>query len=227
MDIITEETEACIFDLDGVIVDTARFHFKSWKRLADSLEIPFTRDDNERLKGVSRSDSLDIILSLGDNSISDEKKQELMDRKNEWYREYISHMTPNDILEGVTEFLVFLKRNNVKMAIGSSSRNTPLILDRIDLGDYFEAVIDGNKISKSKPHPEVFLNGAEAMELKPEQCVVFEDATAGVEAAHAGGMKCIGVGSPEILSDADVVISSFKDDKIHELKSSFSSVMSH
>lgn len=227
MDIITDETEACIFDLDGVIVDTARFHFKSWKRLADSLDIAFTREDNERLKGVSRSDSLDIILSLDDKSISDEKKQELMDRKNEWYREYISQMTPNDILEGVTEFLVFLKRNNVKMAIGSSSRNTPLILDRIDLGDYFEAVIDGNKISNSKPHPEVFLKGAKALDVKPKHCVVFEDATAGIEAAHAAGMKCIGVGSRKILSDADEVIASFKDKKVNDLKASFSSLISH
>lgn len=201
---------AFIFDLDGVIVETAHYHYKAWKRLADTLDIPFGKSENQKLKGLSREKSMKEILALDDRELSQEKFQSLMDRKNEWYQEYISNLTPEDILEGIPEFLGQLKSMNVKLAIGSSSKNAQYILDHLQLNDSFEAVIDGTKVKNSKPDPEVFLKAAKALEVDPEACLVFEDAASGIQAARAGGMICVGVGSAEYLSEADLVISSFK-----------------
>lgn len=201
---------ACIFDLDGVIVETADAHFKAWKRLAHSLDIPFSEEDNEALKGVSRRKSIEKILALDNRSLPDDKIQELMDRKNEWYQQSIAELTPEDILAGIPEFLQALKEMNVKLAIGSSSKNAPFIVDYLELNDTFEAVIDGNKVERTKPDPEVFLKGAKALDVAPEDCVVFEDAASGIEAAKAAGMRCVGVGSEEVLGGADLVISTFK-----------------
>jgi beta-phosphoglucomutase len=203
--------KACIFDLDGVIVDTAKYHYLAWKRLAKELGFEFTEKDNERLKGVSRMESLEILLSVGGIRIDDENvKLQLAEKKNKWYVEYINQMTKDEILPGVIEFLELLKKAGIKIAIGSASKNTITILERIGLKDFFDAIIDGTKISKAKPDPEVFLKAAEELNVRPEECCVFEDAVAGIQAAKSAGMKVIGVGDPTILKDADKVIQSFQ-----------------
>lgn len=195
-----------LFDLDGVIVDTAKYHFLAWKRLADELSIPFSENDNERLKGVSRMRSLDIILELGSKNLSEQVKEELASKKNAWYVEYITNMTPDEILPGALEFIQQAKTKDIKIALGSASKNAMTILERLKITDYFDAIISGNEVSKAKPDPEVFLKGAEALALAPEECLVFEDAEAGVEAAINGNMKCIGIGSKAVLGAADVVV---------------------
>ncbi len=198
--------KACLFDLDGVIVDTAKYHYIAWKELANDLGFDFTIEDNERLKGVSRMTSLDILLSIGNISLSDEKKTELASQKNENYLSYILKMGPGEILPGTKEFLEELKKQGIKIALGSASKNAMTILDRLELTNYFDAIIDGTHVAKAKPDPEVFLKGAEALGVDPHECVVFEDAEAGVEAALAGGMKCIGIGKADILGKAHLVV---------------------
>jgi beta-phosphoglucomutase len=201
--------KACIFDLDGVIVDTARFHYIAWRRLANMLGFEFTEHDNERLKGVSRMDSLEILLSVGKiTNLPDEKKLEYADMKNKWYVEYISTLTPTDILPGALEILGFLKSHDIKTAIGSASKNAMSILQGLKLEHAFDTIVDGTRIAKAKPDPQVFLTGAYDLKVAPNQCVVFEDAEAGVEAAIRGGMKCIGIGSPAQLGKADIVVPS-------------------
>ena len=195
-----------LFDLDGVIVDTAKYHYLSWKRLADELSISFTENDNERLKGVSRMRSLDIILELGKQNLSIDVKETLAAKKNAWYVDYIIKMAPDEILPGALEFLQEAKAQHIKIALGSASKNAITILERLNICNHFDAIISGNEVSKAKPDPEVFLKGAEALGLKPEECVVFEDAAAGVEAAINGKMKCIGIGSANVLGDADIVV---------------------
>jgi len=180
--------QACIFDLDGVIVDTAKYHFLAWKRLADQLGIIFKEEDNERLKGVSRMDSLDIILEIGNREISDRQKMEYATLKNNWYVDYISRMTPDEILPGSVEFINELRGAGIRVAIGSASKNTPMILERVGIKALFDAVADGNVVSKAKPDPEVFLKAASMVGIAPENCVVFEDAIAGVQAALNAGM---------------------------------------
>jgi beta-phosphoglucomutase len=203
--------KAIIFDLDGVLVDTAKYHFLAWKKLADELNIDFSVDDNERLKGVSRMHSLDIILEIGCITLDNDTKLDLAQKKNSWYVEYITKLTPDDILPGVIPFIKSLKNSNIKIALGSASKNSMLILNKLNLTNYFDAIIDGTKVSKAKPDPEVFLKGAEALKVLPCQCIVFEDAEAGVEAAINAGMHCIGIGSEHILKKADLVFSGFSD----------------
>jgi beta-phosphoglucomutase len=199
-------TKACIFDLDGVVVDTAKYHFLAWKRLTDELGINFTASDNERLKGVSRMASLDIILEIGNRRITPAEKERLAFIKNEWYLEYINHMTPEEILPGVLGFLKELKERGIKVALASASKNTPAILERVGLTEIFDAVADGNSVHKAKPDPEVFLKAAAMVDTQPERCVAFEDAVAGVEAVRRAGMTCIGIGEIEILKDAHMVV---------------------
>lgn len=189
------EMRAAIFDLDGVIVSTDEYHYLGWKRLADELGIPFDRHINERLRGVSRMQSLEIILEKATQTYTADEKQAFAERKNTYYREFLNQVTPRDILPGVLELLAELKTKQIKIAIGSSSRNTPLILAQIGLSDYFDAVADGNDITRSKPDPEVFLLAAERLGVPPLECLVVEDADAGVEAALAAGMFVLGVGS--------------------------------
>ena len=212
------DVKACIFDLDGVIVDTAIYHFKSWKRLADELGINFTLHDNERLKGVSRMRSLEIILEIGNVTKTEAEQLELASRKNEWYTEMISKMKPDEVLPGAKEFLQLVKNAGIKTALGSASKNAGIILEKTGLTPLFDAVVDGNHVSKAKPDPEVFLKGAEAVQVDPKNCVVFEDAIAGVEAALAGGMKVVGIGSPEILNKADLVVSGLDQMNLEKLK---------
>jgi len=209
--------KACLFDLDGVIVDTAKYHFIAWRELAAELGFEFTEENNERLKGVSRMTSLEILLEVGGVSLPEEKKIQLADQKNERYVSYIAKMTPDEILPGVVDFLNQLKKAGIKTAIGSASKNTPIILERLKLSHYFDAIIDGNKVSKAKPDPEVFLKGAEALGVLPSDCVVFEDAAAGIEAAINGGMRCVGIGQPEILGKANMVVPGFENFGLNEL----------
>jgi beta-phosphoglucomutase len=211
-------TRACIFDLDGVLVDTARYHFKAWKRLTDMLGIDFTENDNERLKGVSRMASLEIILDIGNIKLDERKKLEYATLKNNWYIEYISKMTPSEILPGCIRFIIELKNAKIRIAIGSASRNTPMILDRVGIQGMFDAVADGNNITKAKPDPEVFLKAAEMVGIKPGECVVFEDAVAGVQAALNAGMMCIGIGSPEVLTKAHFVVPGMYEMNLEKLR---------
>lgn len=184
-----------IFDLDGVIVSTDEYHFQSWKRLADEDGIEFTREDNMRLRGVSRMQSLEFLLEKATRKYTDEEKQEMAARKNSYYRELLKDITPDNILPGAMEIMEKLKKRGIKIAVGSSSKNTPRILQRIGLENYFDAVSDGNDIKKGKPDPEVFLIAAERLSLAPQVCLVVEDAKAGIEAALAGNMKAMGVGA--------------------------------
>ena len=211
--------QACIFDLDGVIVDTAKYHFLAWKRLADHLGIHFSEEDNELLKGVSRMDSLEIILNIGKMKLSEDQKHEFAMLKNKWYVDYISRMTPDEILPGSLEFINELRNADIRVAIGSASKNTPMILERVGIKRLFDAVADGNIVSKAKPDPEVFLKAAEMVGIAPGNCIVFEDAIAGVQAALNAGMKCIGVGLPDVLTEAHFVISGLKEMSLKKLKS--------
>jgi beta-phosphoglucomutase len=202
--------QACIFDLDGVIVDTAKFHYIAWKEMAAGLGFDFTEKENEWLKGVSRMRSLDILLEIGMITKSVEEKFLLATLKNERYLEFVRQMTEEEILPGVSRFLDDLRSNGMLIALGSASKNAPLILERIHLKEKFDVVVDGNSVSKAKPDPEVFLKCAELLKVEPEECLVFEDAQAGIDAALNGRMKVIGVGSPEDLSFADHYIPGFK-----------------
>jgi beta-phosphoglucomutase len=197
---------AAIFDLDGVIVDTAHYHYLAWKRLANELGTDLTPKDNERLKGVSRADSLDIILSLGNVKMAAEDKPKVLDRKNTWFLEYVNQMTPKEILPGAKDLIAHLKEQGLKIALGSSSKNAPLVLRILGIEKLFDALVDGTMIKNSKPHPEVFLMGASLLKVDPTSCVVFEDAEAGVEAALAAGMKCVGIGSSLQLQKAHRIV---------------------
>jgi beta-phosphoglucomutase len=212
------QTNACIFDLDGVIVDTARYHFLAWKRLASMLGINFTEKDNERLKGVSRIESLNIILEIGNKKLTGSQKEEYALLKNSWYIDYISRMTPAELLPGSVEFIYELRNSNILVALGSASKNTPMILKQVGILDMFDAVIDGNVVSKAKPDPEVFLRAAQILSVEPAKCMVFEDAIAGVQAALKAGMICVGVGSPEILTQAHFVIPGLKEMTLEKLE---------
>lgn len=203
--------KACIFDLDGVICDTAKYHFRAWKKLANELGFDFTEDDNEKLKGVSRTESLNLILDwAGIEEHDEEVKLALADKKNGWYLEFIQRMTPDETLPGVKSFLDDIKRKGIKIVLGSASKNAITILERIELLSYFDAIIDGNSTTHSKPNPEVFLLGAEAAQAQPNECIVFEDAIKGVEAALDGGFYTVGVGNSDILDEAHIVIPNFE-----------------
>ena len=212
------EIKACLFDLDGVIVDTAKYHYIALRDLAHELGFEFTEKDNERLKGVSRIRSLEILLEVGGITLPEEKKLEIAKIKNDQYVSYILKMTPDEILPGVVRFLDELRTAGIKIALGSASKNAPIILDRLGLSHFFDAIIDGNKVTHAKPDPEVFLKGAEELGFSPSECVVFEDAEAGIEAAINGGMRCIGVGDPTILGKANIVIPGFENFGLKELK---------
>lgn len=201
--------KACLLDLDGVLVDTAVFHFQAWQRLARELGFDFTEHQNEQLKGISRTESLERILTWGGVTLTAVEKEAGAARKNGWYLELVHQMKPADVLPGAREFLESCRAEGLKTALGSASKNARLILENTDLLRYFDAVIDGNQTTRSKPDPEVFLLGAQALGVLPAQCLVFEDAVAGIEAAHRGGMKAVGVGSAAVLAEAELVIPNF------------------
>ena len=199
-----------LFDLDGVIVDTAVFHFQAWRRLAQKLGGDFTEEQNEQLKGVSRVDSLKKIIEWTGATVSDEEFQTLMVEKNEWYLELVQGLGPQDALPGALNFLQTAYDQGVKIALGSASKNAPMILEKLGITPLFTAIIDGNNVVNGKPHPEVFLKGAEALGLEPSECVVFEDSIAGVEAAKTGGMSSVGIGDAETLQ-ADIHFTALGD----------------
>ena len=203
--------KAIIFDLDGVIVSTDSLHYKAWKQLADSEGIYFDEKINNRLRGVSRMESLEIILERANTAYTAAEKVAMAEKKNDIYRELLQILTPNDRLNGVTETLEMLRNKGYKLAIGSSSKNTPIILEKIGYGGYFDAISDGNNIKKSKPDPEVFLKAAEYLKLEPSECCVVEDAEAGITAAKAGGFTAIGIGSATQAPNADYALTTFAD----------------
>lgn len=208
-----------IFDLDGVIVSTEKNHFLAWKRIADELGITFTEKENESLKGISRRDSLFSILKLGNISLQKKKIDQLLNQKNEWYKSSIRQLNKLDILEGVEELLEEAKNKNISLAIGSSSKNASLILDKLELTNYFNIVVDGSMVTKPKPSPEVFNKAADFMNLSPKHCIVFEDAASGVEAAKVGGFRVVGVRNENIRDIADHYINSMKDFNMSEYES--------
>jgi beta-phosphoglucomutase len=197
---------ACIFDLDGVIVDTARYHFMAWRRLAGELGVVLTEQENERLKGVGRMESLNIILKMGGIAMSEEEKEKLAKRKNEWFVEYIQAMKKEEIFPGAKDLFDQLRQHGKKVALASSSKNAGTVLEKLDIKNEFEAVVDGNMITHSKPDPEIFLRAAASLGVNPKDCLVIEDAEAGVEAALRAGMKCIGIGKAEQLGKANKVV---------------------
>ena len=211
--------KACIFDLDGVIVDTAHYHFLAWKRLADELGVPFTEVENERLKGVSRMQSLEILLELGKLQLDKKIKEMLAEKKNTWFVEYVNSMKPEEIFPGVKELITALRKKGQKIALASSSKNAPAVIHLLQIENLFDAIVDGTMTVNSKPDPEVFLLAASMLNLKPADCVVFEDAEAGVEAALRAGMKCVGIGSVQQLSKANLVISKTRDFPMDKLSS--------
>lgn len=199
-------TIACIFDLDGVLVDTAVYHYQAWKRLANAIGFDFTVTQNEQLKGVNRMRSLDMILEWGGVTRTPEEKETLAALKNEWYVAMISEMTEAEVLPGAIALLQELRNAGVKVALGSASKNSALILERTNLAHFFDAIVDGNLVHTSKPDPEVFVKAAALLNAEAPSCLVFEDATAGVQAALAAGMKVIGIGEAENLQGANLVV---------------------
>lgn len=194
--------KAFIFDLDGVIVDTARYHFLAWQKIAAGLGIEFTPEHNEELKGVSRVRSLDLILELGKMSASQEDKDRWLRQKNEDYLSYLVHMDQSEILPGVLHILQFLKENDQPIALGSASKNARPILEKTGILHYFDAIVDGNDVTNAKPDPEVFVQAAKALGISNEDSIVFEDSVAGIQAANIAGMLSIGIGEASILKEA-------------------------
>ena len=203
---------AAIFDLDGVLVFTDQFHYQAWKKMADEMGIYFDEEINNRLRGVSRMDSLEIILERYEGEpLSEQKKQELAAQKNETYRSLLQTMTPADVTDEVRETLAEIRRRGYGIALGSSSKNAKFILERVGLTDAFDRISDGNNITKSKPDPEVFVKAAEYLGERPEDCMVVEDAEAGIDAGIAGGMKTAAIGDAVNCGKADYTLQTFSD----------------
>jgi beta-phosphoglucomutase len=208
------DIKGLIFDLDGVIVNTEHNHFIAWKRTADSLGVAFTEKDNEKLKGLSRVDSLKTILSIGNTEISEETFNDYLVSKNKFYLDSIASITAENMLKGVADLLLRAKEKGILLAVGSSSKNAKFILERLNLIDSFHIIVDGNMVQNPKPNPEVFLKGAEAMGFEPAECVVFEDAESGIKAAKDGGFYSIAVGNPEIAALGDLYLNDLTEFKL-------------
>lgn len=206
-----------IFDLDGVIVDTAHYHYWAWKKAANRLGFDLTEEQNEELKGVSRVDSLKKILHWAGVDISEQQFEETLVTKNADYLSKVEAMTADEILPGVVNFLDTAKAKGISLALGSASKNAPLILKRVGLYNYFSVIVDGNVVTKAKPDPEVFLEAAKGLYLNPGNCVVFEDSVAGIKAAKAAGSLAVGIGRSEILNEADMVFSGFDNLTIEDI----------
>ena len=210
-----------IFDLDGVIVNTSIYHYLAWKKLANQLGFDFTEEQNERLKGVSRMGSLEILLEIGGREVDEDTALELAEKKNRWYVDYLDELRPTNILPGVIEAIQYMRSKSVLTAVGSASKNAGLVLEKLELGSFFDVVGDGNSADKPKPDPGIFLFAARRLQIEPERCIVFEDAEVGIEAAKNAGMKAVGVGSARVLKEADFVISGFSESEFRRLKSRF------
>lgn len=203
--------DAMIFDLDGVLVDTARFHYLAWKRLArEWFDMDFTEANNEQFKGVNRVRCMEILCEMAGRTLSAEAFERGMTLKNGWYVDMVREMTPADVLPGAKTYVERARARGVKTAIGSASKNCALVLDRTDIADLFDAVADGTVVTKAKPDPEVFLAAARMLHVPPQGCIVFEDAQAGIDAARAGGMRCCAIGSPDDLSGYDWIYPSLQ-----------------
>jgi beta-phosphoglucomutase len=201
--------KAFIFDLDGVIVDTAKYHFLAWQKISQELGIEFTHEHNEELKGVSRVRSLDIILGIGNIEATQEQKDKWLTQKNEDYLSYLVDMDENELLPGVTNVLQFLKEKNQLIALGSASKNARPILEKTNIIDYFDAIVDGNDVSNAKPDPEVFLRAAKLVGISNENAIVFEDSVAGIQAANIANMTSIGIGEQETLKESKFCFPNF------------------
>lgn len=201
--------QAALFDLDGVLVDTAKYHYLAWKRLAEELGFFFSKKQNECLKGVSRMRSLEILLEEGNLSgkFSQEELLAMADRKNTWYVEYIRNLKQSELLPGAWECLTYLRGRGIRTALGSASKNSGLILERLAIKDLFDAIVDGNMVSKAKPDPEVFERGAQLLQVPYESCLVFEDSQAGLEAGRRAGMYTVAIGTPDTLTEYDEILS--------------------
>lgn len=209
---------ALLFDLDGVIVDTAKYHYLAWKEIADELGIKFTITDNELLKGVSRNESFDIILRIGEKKLTEVEKERICEKKNDLYLNYINQINEDEILPGVKAFINQAREQGYKIALGSASKNSVVILKRLKLVELFDEIIDGTKVSKAKPDPEVFQEGANKLNIPFEKCIVFEDSMAGIKAAHSCNMQVVGIGSKELLPEADINIPGFEHITIKEIE---------
>jgi len=204
-----------IFDLDGVIVDTAKYHFLAWQRLAAQLGIEFTPEHNEQLKGVSRVRSLEIILALGNLEASQDEKNQWLLQKNTEYLSYIEEMDESEVLPGVLPVLDYLKQNKQNIVLGSASKNAKPILEKAKIIHYFDAIVDGNDVSNAKPDPEVFLQGAIKVNDREQNCIVFEDSVAGIQAANVANMISVGIGEADVLHEADYIFKDFTFIDIH------------
>jgi beta-phosphoglucomutase len=209
--------KACLFDLDGVLVDTAKYHYLAWREIAKALGFVFTEEDNEKLKGVSRMRSLEILLGVGGISLGDEAKSLLAEKKNSLYLQYVLKMRPDEVLPGAREFLDDCRNHKLGIGLGSASKNATTLLNLLKITPLFDVIIDGNKVTKAKPDPEVFLTGARELGVPPQNCVVFEDAEAGIEAALAAHMFSVGIGDPVILKKANFVTSGLKNLSVETL----------
>lgn len=205
------EIKAVIFDLDGVLTDTAEYHYQSWKKLAQEEGISFTREDNEQLRGVTRRQSLEILLK--GKTLPEDKMEELMVKKNEYYQELINNITMEDLIPGVEELLNQLQEEGYKLAVASASRNARTVIENLEIGKKFQLIADGYSVKNNKPAPDLFLYAAEELEVEPEECIVIEDAESGIEAALAAGMHTVGIGPEERVGQAD-----FRYDKIKDIK---------
>jgi beta-phosphoglucomutase len=203
--------KAFIFDLDGVIVDTAKFHYLAWKELANDLGFDFSEKQNEMLKGVSRSKSLEILLEIGNISLTQEHKEKLMFEKNQRYLSSVESLGASEILPGIKDLILYLKSKNILVALGSASKNAIPLLKSLELFEFFDAIVDGNDVTHAKPDPEVFLLASEKLLVSPDNCVVIEDSQAGIQAANIAGMTSVGIGSPENLSGSDFLFASTGD----------------
>ena len=215
------EIKAVIFDLDGVITDTAEYHYLAWKRLGEELGIPFNREFNEKLKGVSRLESLELILNHGNrqNDFTPEEKERLANKKNAHYMELIQQVTPEDVLPGILLFLEELREAKIKIAMASASKNAFTVTQSLGIMEYFDHIVDAATVAKSKPDPEVFLKAAQAIEVAPEYCVGIEDAAAGVTAIKEAGMFAVGIGDEKVLAEADVVYSTTEELSLEKIRS--------
>lgn len=213
---MNKKIKGLIFDLDGVLVTTEHNHFVAWKNTAELLGISFGEEDNEQLKGISRVDSLRKILEIGNKSISESDFDECLAKKNEYYLNSISDINQSNLLPGVLTLLEKAKVHGIKCAVGSSSKNARFILSKLQIDSYFSVIVDGNDVSYPKPHPEVFLKGAQQMGLEPFECIVFEDAKSGVQAAKEGGFTAIGVGNPALIDFVDSYLLSLNEFSLEE-----------
>ncbi|MFC5772618.1 beta-phosphoglucomutase [Ectobacillus antri] len=220
---MTKQVQAFIFDLDGVITDSAEHHYLAWKQLGQELHIPFDREFNEQLKGVSRMDSLERILALGNrqHDFTAEEKEALATKKNEHYKELIKGITEADILPGITELLADIRKHGLKVGLASASKNAFVVIDRLGVGEHFHYIVDAAKVAKGKPDPEIFLKAADALGVPYENCIGVEDAEAGIEAIKAAGMFAVGVGTPESMAKADYVVSGTSELRYDEIIARF------